>query len=301
MSQSESSLIVLETDDVRVELLARRGGKITSLFDTSRGREWLVQAERELAGAPDTTVPYDEGDLCGWDEMMPTIEACRLPGTDRVLPDHGELWRTPWEVSGRTASSVTTVVRSDLGYRFERTLTLDANVLTVDYCVVGTGAGPVEYLWAAHPFVVLAPDTRLYLDGAHDVTEAGDDGTQRIEWPVDGFRVAKNVEEGSGRKLFARATEDSVGVSLVDEDGARLTWRWSASDAPWLGLWLDHASLSRHLVAAIEPTTSGEDSLEVSSLRGQSMTIAPEEVRQWRISVEVGEGRPDKEEVSWAS
>jgi len=300
-SQIQPSPIVLETEGVRVELLAHRGGKITSLFDARRGREWLVQAERELEGAPDTSIPYDEGDLCGWDEMMPTIEACRLPGTDRVLADHGELWRTTWEVSSRTATSVTTVVQSDLGYRFERTLTLEESVLVVDYRVIGTSAGPVEYLWAAHPFLSLLPDTRLYLDGAADVTEARDGGAQRVDWPLDGLRVAKDIERGTGRKLFARATEESVMASLVDGDGARLTWCWSATGAPWLGLWLDHASLSRHLVAAIEPTTCGEDSLDVASVRGQSMAIAPGEVRRWRICVEVGEGRPSKEEVAWDS
>ena len=46
---------------------------------------------------------FVEQDMAGWDEMFPTILACAYPGPGphhgAALPDHGEAWSLPWEVT----------------------------------------------------------------------------------------------------------------------------------------------------------------------------------------------------------
>jgi hypothetical protein len=91
----------------------------------------------------------------------------------------------------------------------------------------------------------------------------------------------EGIAPTTGRKLFARARAERVIASFTDEDGARITWSWASSDAPWL--WLDNASLSPHVVAVIEPSNAGDDSLEVASSRNQSWVLAPHEERRWRL------------------
>lgn len=291
--------IVLESDDVAVGVLPERGGKITNLFDKRRGREWLVQAAHELVGPADTSAPYDEGDLCGWDEMMPTISACRIPGRDIELSDHGELWRHPWNVTRHGNDALAMEMRSDLGYLFERTITLAARRLEVDYRASVTGERPFEFLWAAHPFVALGPETRLTIERASEVIEVDDLGRHRVPWPNDGLVVAKDLTYGSGRKLFVETESDRQRVVLSEPDGSALSWSWSALDGPWLGLWLENGLLSDQVLAAVEPTNGSDDSLEVSSMRGHSWTIEPGRERRWKLQVEVnGECRHNNEEAS---
>jgi hypothetical protein len=286
--RSASATIVLETEELSVSILAERGGKVTSLLDRARAREWLVLADHELSGSADDSMLYDEGDLCGWDEMMPTITPCRLPGTDIELPEHGELWRGAWEVLDESPTSVTMRAERDLGYSFERTLTLDGATLVCDYRVVATGERTLELLWAAHPFVALRPETRLTIEGVDEFIDVTTEGERvLVEWPDDGFVVAAAMVPSTGRKLFARACAQRVDASLTDADGAWLTWSWASSDAPWLGLWLDHGSLSRHVVAVIEPTNADDDSLEVASRSKQSWVLAPRDERRWRLCARV--------------
>jgi galactose mutarotase-like enzyme len=278
----------LESAGVALTVLPERGGKITSLFDRARHREWLVQADEELVGPTNGDAPYDQGDLCGWDEMLPTIAACRYPGTDRDLDDHGELWRMEWTIESRTGSSITMSVVGDLGYVFERRLSLVGERVDVHYRVVASDDG-LQFLWAAHPFLALGPKTRLALEGFSEHFEISEDGAHaRTDWPDEGMIVRDSLAPGSGRKLFARATAERVRATLSDTKGPSLSWSWSKDDAPWLGLWLDRASLSRHLVAAIEPTNACDDSLDVASQFGHSWLLGPGEARQWDLSLTCG-------------
>lgn len=293
--RSASATIVLETEELSVSILAERGGKVTSLYDRVRDREWLVSADHELGGPADESTPYDRGDLCGWDEMMPTITPCHLPGTDLELPDHGELWRGSWEILAQSSTSATMRAKRGLGYWFERTVALDGAALDVDYRVVATGERTLELLWATHPFVALRPETRLAVRGLDEISEIRADAEQvPFEWPTDGLVVADAIASSTGRKLFARACADRVEASLTDADGSRLTWSWASRDAPWLGLWLDHGSLSRHVTAVIEPTNADDDSLEVASRRGLSWVLRPREERRWRLRACVSGDALDK-------
>ncbi len=280
--------MVLETPELSLSILAERGGKITSLFDRVHGREWLIAAEHQLRGPADEATIYDEGDLCGWDEMLPTIAPCRLPGTEIELADHGDLWRGAWDLVAASPSSIATRVTRELGYCFERTLSVEGASLLVDYRVTATGPRTLELLWAAHPFVALRPDTRLLVEGVSGFVEMTANGEQvPYDWPDNGVVVSDAIAPSTGRKIFARAHAERVSALLVDPSGATLTWSWASSDAPWLGLWLDHCSLSAHLVAVVEPTNAGDDSLEVASSRRQSWVLAPHEERRWQVRVSV--------------
>src|SRR5581483_1530299 len=89
----------LESEALRVVIVPELGAKIVSLFDKLAAYEWLVAPMR-----PPRAVEYGaifvEQDMSGWDEMMPTIDACAypVPGAyaNRYLPDHGEVWSLPW-------------------------------------------------------------------------------------------------------------------------------------------------------------------------------------------------------------
>ena len=87
------------TEVMEMAVVPELGSRIISLRNRKTGREWLVQP----AGVLETNgyaSSFGKRDGSGWDEMFPTINACRYPaypweGTE--LPDHGEVWSIPWK------------------------------------------------------------------------------------------------------------------------------------------------------------------------------------------------------------
>lgn len=283
------SILSISTEEIVVSLTPERGGKITSLVHRRTGREWLESSGAPLEGPVDAEVLFDDGDMCGWDEMMPTIESCRYPGSTIELADHGELWRQAWTVAASDAASITTVVRDAvLGYRLERTLRVEGPVLSVAYQVTSETDVTRFLLWAAHPLFTHRPETRVVLSGL-DVGK--DEAAEPIGAWLNKGVCLDDFARGESQKLFARVTSEEASASLVDADGTQLTMRWRQSDAPFLGVWLDNCSFSRHPVIALEPTNAGVDALDVAISTpglGALWCLEPEEIRSWQVEIELG-------------
>ena len=282
-------MITLVTPDLVVSVSPRRGGKITSLVHRASGREWLEDAEGALEGPPDVSLGFDGGDMCGWDEMLPTIESCEVDGVG--LADHGELWRRPWEVLRAESDAASLRVRDDgSGLELTRTLTLERARLRVDYHLVNAAASERAVLWAAHPLFRARPGTRLSLEG--EIVEVSEDGrvVGHGAWPGP-VRSVGDLAEGECAKYFVRVPGSTPVASLLDPEGTWLSLTWAAVDAPYLGVWLDRAALARHPVIALEPTNGAHDSLAVA--RGAKGAPTPWVLsagaeRLWTLVVEVG-------------
>jgi hypothetical protein len=270
-------MITLEGPGISVTLLPERGGKITSLLDTASGREWLEAPEGALSGIADATVEYDDGDMCGWDEMMPTLSACEYPGTSLALPDHGELWSKSWDVTSLNATSVTTSVRGGaLPYQFERTLRVGPRSLRVDYRVSTDSGRSLQLLWAAHPLFAVSAGTRLILEAS------------KFESSLNDVSVADDLAVGTSIKLFARLRAATSTAKLLDASGTFLTLTWNRGDAPHVGLWLDHMQYARHPVTGIEPTNCPFESLSEAIGANQAWTVSRSQPRRWSMEVELG-------------
>ena len=281
-------MITLESAALTLDFEPRRGAKIVSLRQRATGREWIESGETLPADPPDPGVSFDEGDMCGWDEMMPTIEPCRYPGRDLELADHGELWRRAWDVVETTAmSATTTVVDPVLGCRLTRTLRLDETFL-IEYALTNESSAERCVLWAAHPLFAHRPGTRLVLEGLLVETAEGE-GPVRT-WPAGGFSL-EALAAGEYQKLFARALAPRPSATLIDADGPWLRLGWRRDDASYLGIWLDQAALARHPVVALEPTNAGHDALDVaiaSARFDRAWCLAPGASRHWRLEVTTG-------------
>jgi hypothetical protein len=276
-SLAASTRVTLVGEGVELSLEAR-GAKIVSLYDVERRREWL-----EPPGAYALDASFDEGAMGGWDEMMPTIEACRYPGTDITQPDHGELWSREWRVSALSAASVTTTIDGEsLNYRFARTITVARRSVRLDY-VLTSFVDELWYLWAAHPLFAVRDATRLLVPGSY--VDSGDATREVVP--------ARDQAPGTSVKYFVAPSSESATASLVDDDGSSLTLRWSRTDAPYVGVWLDHAHYARHAVVGLEPTNAPDDSLARAAGGGIKRLTGE---RRWSVEVVLGD-RSDTEET----
>jgi hypothetical protein len=284
------NVVRLATEGVSLAMLPEHGGKIISLFDERHGREWLEQPIDGELQASVSAGSFDDGEMCGWDEIMPTIASCRLNGSGVELPDHGDLWRTSWDVLAMGESTVTTRARGvSLDYVLERTLTLHEFGVRAHYTVSTGSEVPLALLWAAHPLFSMQSGTRVMLDRAVTrAVEVAASGTRQVvAWPRHGVDVKQDLPFGTGRKLFTTASPTTE-ASLVDPSGTFLKLQWSADEVPYLGIWLDHCSLSRRPVVSLEPTTGADDALDVATRLGPVWDVAGTRDRCWRMDVTLG-------------
>lgn len=299
--------VQIEGAGVRAVFVPVIGAKMVSLADTRHGWEWLVApAERPLRPVP-YGARFTDQDMSGWDEMFPTIDACRQPmpgpyaGVD--LPDHGEVWALPWQARRTPDALHFTVHGQALPYRLERTVTTPSpGILRFEYTLTNLGDAPWPYLWAAHPQFVVTPDMAIVLpQHVRAVVNVlpgagwGEPGTQH-PWPrarrADGALVDLNKIGSSSlrqcRKFYVPPDVPVDWAALqCAETGRSLTMRWSRH-APYLGIWVDEGAYNPVATVALEPATAYYDNLALAWRLQRAPVIGPGERHHWHLTLELG-------------
>jgi galactose mutarotase-like enzyme len=302
----------LESDVLRVVVVPALGAKIVSLFDKRVEHEWLVAPMRPLQPVAYGSRFIDQ-DMSGWDECLPTINACPYPAAGPFagagLPDHGEVWALPWRPVADAPDALALAVNGRaLPYRFQRTIRFAApDSLQFDYRITNTGGAAVEYLWAAHPQFTCDEETTIVLPPAvtevYNVVTDGHWGAagQRYPWPV---AFAQNGERyqldciGAAtrhdcRKFYLPPESSVTWATLVDYcRGFGLRMTWNAAELPYLGIWVDEGAINRVSTVALEPTNGFYDSLTIAHQNGQMRMLEAGETQRWQIGVILTTGEP---------
>ena len=289
-------MIDLTSGTVALSVLPERGAKVVSLRHLASGREWLEPPGGELVGPPDLTTSFDEGDMCGWDEMGPTIDACR-DEWGRDLADHGELWRHPWDVVAGDESSLTTRLRDEvLALEWRRTLRLESATIHVDYEVRNDGDDECHVLWAMHPLFAHRPGLVVTLEG-QSVEFVGGHLVTGAPWPAPG-RGLDDLAVATCEKSFVRLSGPEAVVTLRDLEGGELEMAWDVADAAFAGVWFDTGVYSRHGVVALEPTNVPHDSLCAGvNTVAPPWTLGAGTSRRWSVRLRVrGPHSPESRE-----
>jgi galactose mutarotase-like enzyme len=238
---------------------------------------------------------FADSDASGWDECLPSVAECTVAtAAGQVsIPDHGDLWRIPWQVLEITEDSATLRAKCfSLPLQLTRTILLTqtewstspAWKLQLLYSLTNLGAYAIPWSWSAHPLFATSPGDRLILPDTIQTlrlegsaqTRLGHPGDQ-VRWPnaqlTDGTQfdlsIAQPPDTGYGDKLFAgpitspqsaRATLERPGTGL------RLTVSFDPALTPYLGLWIcfggwPETAGNKQVCIAIEPSTAPVDAL----------------------------------------
>ncbi|WP_439564606.1 hypothetical protein [Microcella sp.] len=258
--------------EMTIDVVPALGAKIASL--TWRGEEWLLQP-RESVDWSKPRVAYESAELCGWDEMFPTIV-----GTG--LPDHGDVWNREWATTS-TPSLDVSVECHTVPVSFRRTICLMAGGrLSLDYDVTNLSDGDVSFLWAAHPQFVVNETDHVSTEGASlvGVTDA-----RRGSLLTGSVRVADIAEPGGTGKWWNRRGDAVRGMSL-ERGGARVSLSLSAPHPPQWGLWIDRGAIAQTDVVSIQPALGWHDDLHRAVANGTAARLAPHASLSWRVGVE---------------
>ena len=297
--------VVIRSRSCSLTLLPQFGGKISSI--QIDGRE-LLQAPLAPLAPRTHNMPFDAGDAGGWDECLPSVAACtaQTPSGPADIPDHGDLWRVPWEF---VSSSTVRGRCFSLPLALERSLILSETAggcsLRLNYKLTNTGSDPVPWSWAAHPlFAVDAGDTVVLPGSVSSLRVEGSAGNRlgntnsTVTWPhvtlPQGIRtdlsVVQSPRSGIGDKLFAGPlARDANWCELHrPKAGLRLRVTFNAAVTPYVGLWLCYGGWPgrpgpKQNCVALEPATAPVDSLAQSG--PWSRTLEPGQSASWPMSL----------------
>jgi hypothetical protein len=307
-----SERLTLENDALRVTVWPRMGGKIVSIVTRCwDGEHELLHPPIHPYSAATNTSAFELSDAGGWDECLPSVAACRYGGAD--IPDHGDLWRKPWEASLDGISLVSSVHASSVPLRFTRGLSLNGAVLAIDYSAENIGTQPAEFLWSAHPLFQVSAGDRIVLpiSVSSVLVEASSHGllTQpedRCSWPraqlIGGGSIdLSTVGPRDGRtshKLFAGPLTSGWCGLYRAELRMGIVMRFDPVATQFVGMWISQGawpqgSEARQYTVALEPTTSPGDALDSAGRLGFARTLAPGATFSWPLHLEVaGFDRP---------
>lgn len=244
------------------------GARATSLRGTE---EWLHQP----TGARDVT-DFTGSSLGGWDEMLPTIDACRVPHGTSVEEwgDHGEAWNRGW-TGGADSHQVD--VR---GLRLRRTISQEPAGVRLDYELTSAQTRPVQ--WAAHPQFVWTPGTMLELGAASPWRRVHPGGERRLlAAEVDPESL---LDSRDGAKWWSTAPIDRVVLRRPSGRSLRITW--DAAELPSVALWIDPGAFASAPVIAVEPALAPHDSLADAVRTGSAPLVSPGRPLHWWLRLE---------------
>lgn len=307
--------VTLNNGRIQIAVLPQIGGKLASLRRVASGREFLLQPPEHPYRPGSYGARFEDYDTSGFDEALPTIAPCEYPegrfiGT--ALPDHGELWSIPWQYQTRHGELWLQAAGRRLPYVLRKRVRLENETVVIAYHLESVSEEPFHYLWSAHPLlnvesgcrIALPSDvSRLLINSSHR-GRLGSPGDE-CGWPVHGTNGKRiDISTVSSRtdctadKLFTgRLAEGWCAVHYPTSDEC-IRFQFDAKVVPYLGLWICQGGWPNdragHFTVALEPCTSGFDSLAEAIRSGECETLEPHSRKRWELRIEATRGLPEE-------
>lgn len=305
------SALVLQNDFASLTVLPELGGKIASVKSLITGREFLWQDDSRPYRLRHYGDKYGDYDASGFDECFPTIGECiypEFPWENVTIPDHGELWCTPWlcELRGETIYLHTHGIR--FPYHFEKWVMLspDDGTYTIAYRVTNLAPYDFQYSWSAHPLFAACEGMRILLPGlpqARLVFAIGDRVAgaflESYTWPhlrapsgeaID-YSVVGARTVAANDKVYA----DAEGWCALHDPrtGDFVALSFSPDDIPLIGVCVNHCGWPldgvRGYWVALEPCTSYPDPLDEAMRYKKNATIPARSSVEWSLTLHIGQ------------
>ena len=305
--------LVLQNECLRVRVIPQLGCKIVEIYDLENDHEWLWSDKSRPIKAANYGDQYDLYDISGFDECFPNIGISQDPKNIGVtLPDHGEIWSLPWDVTQEENGVSATVLGKLFDYRFFRRLSLKSNKLVIEYSVSNIGDSEITYMWSAHPLFAIDESMKIEISGNPKMSKEfgfggriGPDGDNWYEghlsehvWPsvvgADG-RVSDMSEVSLDKVLTDKVVLDAPVDGLVSlkklSSGRSLTMKFSPLELPFLGICYNFGAWpltgEPATWVALEPTTGKTDRLDECAELDCARVLAPKSHANWSLEIEL--------------
>jgi len=311
----ELTRITLTDGAIRVAVLPQIGGKMTSLRRIVSGREFLLQPPERPYRLASYGARFEDYDTSGFDESLPTISDCEYPEEEFkgvALPDHGELWSIPWQHEIRNGDLWLRASGTRLPYALTKCVRIEHEAVVVSYELESLSDVPFRYLWSAHPLLNIESGCRIILPS--DVSELLINSSHRNRlgtpgdkcgWPVHGVNGSKidlstigSRSDCGADKLFTDRLAKGWCALHYPASDESICFRFNSNIVPHLGIWICQggwpSGRAGHFTMALEPCTSGYDSLAEAIRSGDCELLLPRATKRWELRIELRQGVPEE-------
>ncbi len=282
------SVVRMENEFLRIEILPQLGGKIWTIEHRPSGRQFLWHHPKLRLQSLPMGANYDDHFFGGFDELLPNDMAEQVNGENLV--DHGELWTTPLKhrVEGSSVVLEGTLPITPLRYR--KIISLEGNSIRLDYRLENIGRSARDILWKLHPALRIAKDTEIVVPAT--LAEVADPqwsrmpGLGRFPWAEQPL-LHRVPELGRGAE-FLYLLELTDGVCELRNLAERWSFRLRFSKEIFSSVWLfaSYGGWRDLEVLILEPCTTPRLSLAESAQKRECLRLEPSETVETTVRIE---------------
>jgi hypothetical protein len=303
----------LEDEQSSLVVLPEIGGKIASLRSKTTGTEFLWQDPTRPYRRPVYADEFGKYDASGFDECFPTIAPAPYPDgpwKGISVPDHGELWCTPWQCEPVHDNGLylhTNGVR--FPYHFEKWIELAGNgCFTLRYRVTNLSVFPFKSIWSAHPLFRAEPGMRVLLPGTprmrltHTIgARIGGGILHEYTWPwlaspagdpLD-YSLIGTPDLNANDKIYADTPAEGWCALWNPRTGDYVGFTLRAEEVPFIGVCINHGGWpfcgAKGYWVAIEPCTGWPDRLDDATRAGEYGIVAASTSVEWSLGLRLGQ------------
>ncbi len=280
----ERSSIQLVCGDLSVELLPEFGGRISSIVVKERN-EWIAQPKGPLVTRA-VGDKFIRPEVAGWDEMVPTTDACISLLDEQELPDHGEVWARSWDVVASNPCSATLRVQlTSRTLEFTRSTRLEEMLpgqwnIQLHYQMKNTGSVAVPAFWSCHPLIDA--------EGVEKVTVASITPmiqTAPLTGDVSQTYLPRDLAPNTSAEFWCDPDSEIDGVEILRSNGERMTLGWKLSEIPYFGIFIDNQEFRPDPVISPQPAIAHKVSERSAQLAERITILDPGQVKSWTLNI----------------
>lgn len=242
---------------------------------------------------------YEDRPVYGYDDCFPSVVTCKYPGSEIIIPDHGEVCWLAWQLSASQDCLTFSVKSRLLPAVFKRKMVFGDSSITWFFEVQNEGSETLAFQHSMHP--LLKVDELKWID-LPDFGSVFDWNRNRYEESTTNVKTRDfllALPRGSVEMLFLRNVRNGV-LSWTYSNGLSVKMKFPVELFPTIGVWWDNGGYPdeegiRRNECAFEPTAGETSNLAHAYADGKCLTVDPGGRVTWQITWELKNRSEGKE------
>ena len=230
---------------------------------------------------------YETRPVYGYDDCFPTVDACRFPGTDWDVPDHGELCWSGWHASGTRQRLAFSVQSTVLPLLFTREMLFTESTIRWTFKAVNQGDWTIPFQHVMHPLMKLGEVTDIELPACDAIYNETTRQMMTLKSPRNIKKYLLEQPKGSTAMLFLQNVKSGI-MSQTFRGGMHLTVIFPEKLFSTLGIWWNNSGYPdeegcRRTECAFEPVPGLTSNLAEAYKSKSCLAVAPGRTLSWHI------------------
>lgn len=230
---------------------------------------------------------FETRPVYGYDDCFPSVESSNYPGTDWVIPDHGELCWLEWEVEHHSDKLVFSVESQMLPVVFKRAMHFKSDKLSWQFEVVNHGDKELAFQHVMHPLMHLNQIREIQFPGFEEIWGEGKEPVS-IQDPESLSKFLLDSRESDVHMLYLQKIHKGS-VSWRFKHDVKIRMDFPHNLFPTLGIWWNDSGYPnedgcKRNECAFEPIAGEVSKLPQTSKRGICQYVGPTAKQSWEIT-----------------